>query len=459
MSTAEEGVPPENTNDDSGWGDPEPLTPAEAARAELEEKQAAKERARAQELLRPSQGAGDGAGDEGAGGEGDAAAAEGGALTANTEAVEAAARKQRSVGASGFPWVDTRGEIHPATQWTAFYRADEAAQARAEAAREPEPEPEPEPQPPAAEGPGSDTPGEGDEQEDFAELAADTFGEIDIDAIGAIDYGQLRKWISDKMKEDETIEAKRITDEMRTASRDAFDKHQRESDTMLSAEKFAPLLQELGLEKYVDGWTPKNAGGSAEAAEEVLSGRMGRYKVRVEALEALKKKAQELQVDENELDERLEKARQGPPAADAVDEELQALQAAVEQLNEQLPANILPANLISAADADGEEGAGRAAAQGRVLSPGTAVLVEGLQKAPLLNGCAAVVESFHSDWSVRPACFWHPHVPPRICVTMPAVVLSGSAARGWQRPPSGRAARTGAASARRCRSRCGLSNR
>ena len=75
----------------------------------------------------------------------------------------------------------------------------------------------------------------------------------------------------------------------------------------------------------------------------------------------------------------------------------------MEQLNEQLPANILPANLISAADADGEEGAGRAAAQGRVLSPGTTVLVEGLQKAPLLNGCAAVVESFHSDWSVRPA--------------------------------------------------------
>ena len=48
---------------------------------------------------------------------------------------------------------------------------------------------------------------------------------------------------------------------------------------------------------------------------------------------------------------------------------------------------------ISAADADGEEGAGRAAAQGRVLSPGTTVLVEGLQKAPLLNGCAAVVEA------------------------------------------------------------------
>ena len=91
-----------------------------------------------------------------------------------------------------------------------------------------------------------------DEDEDFDEKVAYTFAQMDTNKTGAVNYMQLRKWISAQMKADDELEGvKGITDEMQEASTDAFAKHKRESDDMLGVDEVAALLRALDLLKYM----------------------------------------------------------------------------------------------------------------------------------------------------------------------------------------------------------------
>lgn len=90
-----------------------------------------------------------------------------------------------------------------------------------------------------------------EEDEDFEERVAYTFAQMDSTKVGAVNYMQLRKWISAQMKADDEVDAKGITDEMQEASTDAFAKFKRDSDDMLGVEQVAELLRALDLLKYV----------------------------------------------------------------------------------------------------------------------------------------------------------------------------------------------------------------
>ena len=90
-----------------------------------------------------------------------------------------------------------------------------------------------------------------EDDEDFDEKVAFTFAQMDSNNSGAVNYMQLRKWISAQMKEDDEVDAKGITDEMQEASTDAFAKYKRHSDDMLGVEEVAELLRALDLLKYM----------------------------------------------------------------------------------------------------------------------------------------------------------------------------------------------------------------
>lgn len=91
-----------------------------------------------------------------------------------------------------------------------------------------------------------------DDDEDFDEKVAFTFAQMDTSSTGAVNYMQLRKWISAQMKADDELEGvKGITDEMQEASTGAFATHKRESDDMLGVEEVAALLRALDLLKYM----------------------------------------------------------------------------------------------------------------------------------------------------------------------------------------------------------------
>ena len=87
---------------------------------------------------------------------------------------------------------------------------------------------------------------------DFAARAAHVFAEMDAGKTGAISYVELRNWIGKKMREDEDLAAKTISDEMRKASLAAFQQHKRVSDDRLiddslGVEEVAALLQAMHL--------------------------------------------------------------------------------------------------------------------------------------------------------------------------------------------------------------------
>jgi hypothetical protein len=90
-----------------------------------------------------------------------------------------------------------------------------------------------------------------EDDEDFEERVAYTFAQMDSNNSGAVNYMQLRKWISAQMKADEDVEAKGITDEMQEASTDAFAQYKRHSDDMLGVGEVAELLRALDLLKYM----------------------------------------------------------------------------------------------------------------------------------------------------------------------------------------------------------------
>lgn len=80
---------------------------------------------------------------------------------AETEEIERKAREGRSLAASGFPWVDTHGEIqHKVTLWSYLYKEEaarvdprsSALNSDQDSTSEPEPEPEKEPEPDSADG-------------------------------------------------------------------------------------------------------------------------------------------------------------------------------------------------------------------------------------------------------------------------------------------------------------------
>ena len=89
------------------------------------------------------------------------------------------------------------------------------------------------------------------DDEDFEERVAYTFAQMDSNNVGAVNYMQLRKWISAQMKEDDELDVKGITDEMQEASTDAFAKYKRDSDDMLGVDEIAELLRALDLLKYM----------------------------------------------------------------------------------------------------------------------------------------------------------------------------------------------------------------
>ena len=89
-----------------------------------------------------------------------------------------------------------------------------------------------------------------EDDDDFEERVDFTFNEMDTNKSGAINYMQLRKWISAQMKKDDEVEATGITEEMQKASTDAFGEFKRDDD-LLGREQIAALLKSLDLLKYV----------------------------------------------------------------------------------------------------------------------------------------------------------------------------------------------------------------
>ena len=85
-----------------------------------------------------------------------------------------------------------------------------------------------------------------DDDEEFEERLAYTFSQMDSNKTGAVNYMQLRKWISAQMKDDKELNTGGITDEMQEASTDAFAKYKR-ADDMLGKDEVADLLRELDL--------------------------------------------------------------------------------------------------------------------------------------------------------------------------------------------------------------------
>ena len=95
-----------------------------------------------------------------------------------------------------------------------------------------------------------------EDDEDFQERVAYTFAQMDTNKSGAVNYMQLRKWISAQMKDDDEVEGKGITDEMQEASTDAFAQYKRHSDDMLGVDEVAELLRALDLLKYMPEEVP-----------------------------------------------------------------------------------------------------------------------------------------------------------------------------------------------------------
>eukprot|EP01045_Picozoa_sp_COSAG04_P018482 COSAG04_NODE_1712_length_5832_cov_8.246991_3_plen_136_part_00 len=106
-----------------------------------------------------------------------------------------------------------------------------------------------------------------EDDEDFGERVDFTFSEMDTNKVGAINYMQLRKWISAQMKADDEVEATGITDEMQKAATDAFAAHKRDDD-LLGRDQIADLLSSLDLLKYVPEEVPEP---EPEPVEEGLS--------------------------------------------------------------------------------------------------------------------------------------------------------------------------------------------
>lgn len=88
------------------------------------------------------------------------------------------------------------------------------------------------------------------DDDDFEERVAYTFAQMDSKKIGAINYMQLRKWISAQMKNDAELDGKGISDAMQEASTDAFAQYKR-ADDMLGVDEVKELLAALDLLKYM----------------------------------------------------------------------------------------------------------------------------------------------------------------------------------------------------------------
>ena len=95
-----------------------------------------------------------------------------------------------------------------------------------------------------------------EDDEDFEEKLAYTFAQMGKGA-DAVNYMQLRRWISTQMKADEDVEGSGITDEMQKAATDSFSAHKRERDDMLGLKEVSDLLRELDLLKYMPDEIPE----------------------------------------------------------------------------------------------------------------------------------------------------------------------------------------------------------
>eukprot|EP01044_Picomonas_judraskeda_P002122 COSAG03_NODE_142_length_11687_cov_11.710131_9_plen_1477_part_00 len=91
---------------------------------------------------------------------------------------------------------------------------------------------------------------------EFEKRLAYTFSQMDSNKTNAVNFMQLRKWISAQMKADQELSVSEITDEMQKASTDAFAKYKRYDD-MLGKEEVAELLRELDLLKYMTEVAPE----------------------------------------------------------------------------------------------------------------------------------------------------------------------------------------------------------